>query len=202
MGIPGGSVVKKLLAIQETTCNAGDTGSIPGLGKSPGEGKGNPHQYSCLRNPMVRGVLWATVHGVTRVGHDLATKSPCIIIGPMNAAFVAQFLPRKGKRLAMLCLSSAMNLVWPDIIHFFSPTSLSDLAFCYMLSSLSTSLYQDTRGYFSPVMWGISKSLCEHCKVSIRCVWGRTIFSTKHDYHRKSCIKLLTCHKSLTLERY
>ena len=73
MGIPGGLVVKKLLAIQETTCNAGDTGSIPGLGKSPGEGKGNPHQYSCLRNPMDGGVLWATVHGVTRVGHDLVT---------------------------------------------------------------------------------------------------------------------------------
>ena len=201
MGIPGGSAVKKL-AIQETTCNAGDTGSIPGLGKSPGEGNGNPHQYSCLRNPMDRGVLWAIVHGVTRVRHDLATKAPCIITGAMNATFVAQFLPRKGKRLAMLCLSSAINLVWPDVIHCFPPTSLSHLALCYMLSSPSTPLYQDTRGYFSPVMWGISKSLSEHCKVSIHCVWGRTIFSTKHDYHRKSCIKLLTCHKSLTLERY
>ena len=40
----------------------------------PGEGNGNPLQYSCLENPMDRGAWWATVHGVARVGHDLATK--------------------------------------------------------------------------------------------------------------------------------
>ena len=59
---------------KESACNAGDLGSIPGLGRSPGEGNGNPRQYSCLENPMDRGAWWATVHGVTRVGHDLATK--------------------------------------------------------------------------------------------------------------------------------
>ena len=57
--VPGGSVVKNLSA------NAGDTGSIPGSGRFPREGNGNPLQYSCLGNPMDRGVLWATVHGVT-----------------------------------------------------------------------------------------------------------------------------------------
>ena len=46
--------------------NAGDLGSIPGSGRSPGEGKGNPLQSSCLENPMERGALWATVHGVTK----------------------------------------------------------------------------------------------------------------------------------------
>ena len=60
MGFPGGSVGK------ESTCNAGNAGSIPGLGRSPGEGNGNPLQYSCLGNPMDRGAWWATVHGVTR----------------------------------------------------------------------------------------------------------------------------------------
>ena len=64
------------LRSKESACNAGDVDSIPGLGRSPGEGKGNPLQYSCLRNPMDRGAWWATVHGVTRVGHDLATKPP------------------------------------------------------------------------------------------------------------------------------
>ena len=49
---------------------------IPGLGRSPGEGNGNPLQYSCLENPMDRGAWWATAHGVARVGHDLATKLP------------------------------------------------------------------------------------------------------------------------------
>ena len=55
---------------KETACNAGDPVSIPGSGRSPGEGKGNPLQYSCLENPMDRGVWEATVHGVTRVGHS------------------------------------------------------------------------------------------------------------------------------------
>ena len=51
-------------------CSAGDLGSIPGLGRSPGEGNNNPFQYSCLENPMGRGAWRATVHGVTRVRHD------------------------------------------------------------------------------------------------------------------------------------
>ena len=60
-GFPGGSVGK------ESACNAGDTGdvcSISGSGRSPGEGHGNPLQYSCLENPMDRGGWWATVHSV------------------------------------------------------------------------------------------------------------------------------------------
>ena len=55
---------------RESTCNARDQGLIPGSGRSPGEGNGNPLQYSCLGNPMDRGAWWATVHGVARVGHD------------------------------------------------------------------------------------------------------------------------------------
>ena len=46
--------------------NAGDPGSIPGSGRSPGEGNGNPLQYSCLENRMDRGAWWATVHGVAK----------------------------------------------------------------------------------------------------------------------------------------
>ena len=60
MGFPGGSVVKNLPA------NAGDEGSIPGLRRSPGEGNGNPFQYSSLGTPMDKGAWWATVHGVTK----------------------------------------------------------------------------------------------------------------------------------------
>ena len=51
---------------KEYACNAGDLGSIPGLGRSPGEGNGNPLQYSGLGNPMDREVWRATVHGVTK----------------------------------------------------------------------------------------------------------------------------------------
>ena len=57
---PDSSVVKNLLA------NAGDAGSIPGLGRSSGKGNGNPLQYSCLENPMYRGAWWAMVQGVTK----------------------------------------------------------------------------------------------------------------------------------------
>ena len=49
--------------MKESACNAGDPGSIPGLGRSP-EGNGNPLQYSCLENPVDRGAWWATVHRV------------------------------------------------------------------------------------------------------------------------------------------
>ena len=54
------------LSGKEFACNAGDKGSIPGWGRVPGEGNGNLFQYSCLRNPMDRGVWWATVQGVAK----------------------------------------------------------------------------------------------------------------------------------------
>ena len=60
MGFPGGSEGKA------SACNAGDPGSIPGSRRSPGEGNGNPLQYSCLENPMDREAWWATVHGVAK----------------------------------------------------------------------------------------------------------------------------------------
>ena len=63
MGFPSGSAGK------ESTCNTGDSGdlgSIPGWGRFPGGGNGNPLQYSCLGNSMDRGDWWVTVHGVTK----------------------------------------------------------------------------------------------------------------------------------------
>ena len=65
-GVPGGSVVKNPPA------SAGDTGSILGLRKSPGEGNGNPLQYSCLENSTDRGAWWAIVHGVPKSGTQLS----------------------------------------------------------------------------------------------------------------------------------
>ena len=60
MGFPGGSVCK------ESTCNSGNPGSVPGLGRSPGAGNGNPLQYSYLENSMDRGAWRAIVHGVPK----------------------------------------------------------------------------------------------------------------------------------------
>ena len=59
-GFPGSSGGK------ESACSAGHQHLVPGSGRSPGEGNGNPLQYSCLENPMDRGACWATVHGVTK----------------------------------------------------------------------------------------------------------------------------------------
>ena len=59
---------------------AEDLGSIPGSGRSPGEGNGTLLQYSCLKNPMDRGAWGATVHGVTRVRGDLATEHACMCV--------------------------------------------------------------------------------------------------------------------------
>ena len=60
IGFPGGLVVKNLPA------NAGDAGLIPGLGRTPGDGNGNPFPYSCLEIPMHRGAWWARDHEVTK----------------------------------------------------------------------------------------------------------------------------------------
>ena len=67
-GFLDGSVVENL------PVHTGDLSSIPGLGRSLGVGNSNPLQYSCLGNPMDRGAWQATVHGLQRVRHDLATK--------------------------------------------------------------------------------------------------------------------------------
>ena len=68
MGFLGGSAVKNM------PVNAGNASSVPGLGRSPGEGNGNSLQDSCLGNPMDRGVGYITVHGVTKSQTCLATK--------------------------------------------------------------------------------------------------------------------------------
>ena len=69
LSFPCDPVLKNLPA------NAGDAGSIPGSGRSPGVGNGNPLQYSCLENSMDRGAWWATVHEVTKSWKELSPSS-------------------------------------------------------------------------------------------------------------------------------
>ena len=87
-GLPRGSVVKNLPA------NAGDAGSIPGLGRSPGVGNGNSLQYSCLENSMDRetGGVWSK--GAQRVGHNWAHTHPCIYhYSIIQCSFIALKFP-------------------------------------------------------------------------------------------------------------
>ena len=71
-GFPSGIAVKNPSASEGYTR---DLGSIPGLGRSPGKGNGNPLQYHCLKSPMDRGAWWATVHGVTKSRSQLSMRS-------------------------------------------------------------------------------------------------------------------------------
>ena len=71
-GFPAGSEVKA------SASNARDPGSIPGSGRSPGEGNGNPLSYSCLENPIDGGAWWATVHGVAKSRTRLSNLCPSL----------------------------------------------------------------------------------------------------------------------------
>ena len=80
-GFPGGSYGKA------SACNAGDLGSIPGSGRSLGEGNGNPLQYSCLENSMDRGAWWATVHGVPKSRTRLSNFTHSLVSFPEGLPF-------------------------------------------------------------------------------------------------------------------
>ena len=71
-----------VLGVTYPTCHAGDLGSIPGFGRSPGEGHGNPLQDSCLENPTDRGAWWATVHRVAESQTRLS--KPAHIFGKLE----------------------------------------------------------------------------------------------------------------------
>ena len=93
---------------KEFVCNAEDLGSIPGLGRSPGVGNGNPLQYSCLENSMDRETWWARVHGVkksqTRLSYFHFSK-------PYHYKYAEAFLKQVGiLRVSHLWKSSDMNL--------------------------------------------------------------------------------------------
>ena len=81
--------VKNAPAVRKSACNAGEPGLIPGSGGSPGEGNGSPLQDSCLENPVDRGTWQATVLGVPRVRHDLATKPPYVCKVSLNRKYTS-----------------------------------------------------------------------------------------------------------------
>ena len=117
---------------KESTCNAGDPGSIPRSGRSPGEGNVNALQYSCLENPMDKGAWQATVLGVARIGHDLVTKPPYFFL------------------ILLLSLLSPPILV-PSQIHYASVHQPLDTMFSQETSSVIFVFWysEDHYKYFS-----------------------------------------------------
>ena len=96
LGFPGGSEIKA------SACNAGDLLSIPGPGRSPGEGNGNPLQYYCLENSMDGGAWWATVHGVansrTRLSDFTFTFFQPLFYNLLKSNLGHQYVTSLGKR--------------------------------------------------------------------------------------------------------
>ena len=93
-----------------STYNAGDLDSIPGSERSPGEGNGNPLQYSCLENPMDRGAWWATVHGVAKSGTRLSNFTIWMKIGFIGMLCIYGELGGKSVEIVVFLLSFTLWL--------------------------------------------------------------------------------------------
>ena len=102
---------------KESACNAGDagdSGSIPGLGRASGGGRGNPLQYSCLENSVDRGAWRATVHGV----------APCSLLEELAGSSTVAVLASLPLRAFALAVSSTLNSRPPDFYRKHSLTAL------------------------------------------------------------------------------
>ena len=129
-GFPGGSVVKNPPA------NAGDTGSISELGRSPGEGNGNPLQYSCLENSMDRAAWWATVPGI---GYDWVANTHTAVTHFQTSIHIRLRMedksdPRLTSSLPPWALEHltflSLLLSWNSSLAFAIPTTLFFLSPC------------------------------------------------------------------------
>ena len=106
---------------------------IPGLGSSPGEGNGNPLQYSCLENPMDRGLWQAIVHGVSRVGHDLATKLLLVLLCCSLLIFYSLIFSRFFFICASILFFCA-SILFPNFWIIFAIIFLSSLSGRWLIS--------------------------------------------------------------------
>ena len=141
---------------KEAACHAGDPGSIPGLGRSPGEGNGNPLQYSCLENPMDRGAWQATVHGSQELDkteqlnhhhHSLFGGTHCSslpILSFTQKQCPAQLAPASYSSLISYLLPS-QKISQVNVLHSLEPSARSRTSghwiVSYLLFSLSGTIY-------------------------------------------------------------
>ena len=120
-GFPGGSEVKA------SACNAGDLGPVPGSGRSPGEGNGNPLQYSCLENPMDGGI---PLHGIPLCGYTTVLYSHWPVDGCLGY-FQFEALKNKANNILYTSVHFLLLYLFPrgGVTKFFSLSSLKWLAF-------------------------------------------------------------------------
>ena len=119
-GFPGGSDRK------EFPCNAGDLGLSPGSGRSPGEGDGNPLQYSCLENPMDKGGWRASVHRVAKRQTGLSDYHfhLCVEVKRSGRSCVQADAVRKPRRCEGSCSCCMSKVMWTRVLPALTPTVL------------------------------------------------------------------------------
>ena len=124
--------------------NVRDLGSIPGSGRSPGEGNCNPLQYSCLENPMDRGAWWATIHGVAKSRTRLSDLGVCVCVCAIyyNYYKILAISPHVVQYIIepilhpIVCTSRFPHLHCPFPFSSLVPTSLFSVSTSFLLYSL------------------------------------------------------------------
>ena len=156
MGFPGGSDGKA------SACNAGDLGSIPWSERSPGEGNGNPLQYSCLKHSMDGGAWWATVHAITKSHTRLNDWAAATKIHTQNLAL--KFISDNNVKISILLR------VWYQLIILSNANWIS-FYFLYMVHEFQHKHDE----WFGSVIW-LPQALC-HSQIHLynSNQWIRTI---------------------------
>ena len=107
--------------VKESASNAGNSGSIPGSGRCPGEGNGNPPQYSCLENPMNRRAWWATVYAITKSWIQLSIHTPFIQFSSVQSLtrvwlFATPWTAAHQASLSITNSRSSPKLMWIESV--------------------------------------------------------------------------------------
>ena len=159
--------------VKNLPANAGDVGSIPGLGRFSGEGNGNSLQHSCLENSMDRGAWRATVHGIARVRRDLVTKQQQITVSNIKIRTLGLELE---KAVAPHSSTLAWRIPWTEepgglqSMGSLSRTRLSDFTFTFHFPALE----KEMATHSSVLDWRIpGKGSLMGCRL-----WGHTETAT------------------------
>ena len=172
--------------VKASACNAGDLGLIPGSGRSPGEGNGNPLQYSCLENPMDGGAWWATVHGVAESDTTSLSLSLSVDVSWFLIVVLTWISLMANELVRLFLLVSHLYRFFEEmsiqVLHPFLPCSFS---FCCWVVKFSFSIL-----HVKPLIRYIFCKLFSHY---LSCLFTLLILS----FDRQNCLSLIESHLSI-----